>query len=80
MAIPAIYSDIEKVKPFFHAIKLFHARGYALQVEVSLAPPSYDYLTLATDCFQRAMAKRNIYEDDIDFAVLALQSPAFNKL
>ncbi|KAF6232516.1 hypothetical protein HO173_009184 [Letharia columbiana] len=25
------------------------------------------------------MAKRNIYEEDVDFAVLALQSPAFNK-
>ena len=25
------------------------------------------------------MASRDIYKDDIDFAVLALQSPAFNK-
>ena len=48
MAILAIYKYSEQFKDrasqasFFHAVKLFHARGYAL--EVSLAPPSYGYL------------------------------------
>lgn len=42
-----------------------------------LAPRSHDPLRI--DCVLRMMANRNIYEDDVDFAVLALQSPAFNK-
>ena len=46
----------------------------------SLSPALLNIETLsATEFSFRTMVKRNIYEDDVDFAVLALQSPAFNK-
>ena len=46
----------------------------------SLSPALLNIETLsATEFSFRTMGKRNVYEDDVDFAVLALQSPAFNK-